>query len=61
VQTDIENRQALAETGRPYLAPATAALAEDWFELADLGEFNVKGAPGPVHVFALDGGREPRD
>jgi tetratricopeptide (TPR) repeat protein len=50
-----QRMEALAETGRPYLTQATAALAEGWFELADLGEFKVKGAPVPVRVFALDG------
>ncbi|MFQ5514482.1 MAG: adenylate/guanylate cyclase domain-containing protein, partial [Myxococcota bacterium] len=50
-----QRMEALAEAGRPYLTQATAALAEGWFELADLGEFKVKGAPGPVRVFGLDG------
>jgi len=50
-----QRMEALAETGRPYLTEATATLAEGWFELADLGEFKVKGAPAPVQVFALDG------
>jgi hypothetical protein len=47
--------EVLAETGRPYLTQATATLAEGWFDLADLGEFKVKGAQAPVQVFALEG------
>ena len=50
-----QRMESLAETGRPYLTRATAALAEGWFQLADLGEFKVKGALVPVQVFALDG------
>ncbi len=50
-----QRMETLAETGRPYLTASTASLAEGWFELADLGEFKVKGVQTPMHVFALDG------
>ncbi|MEE8476174.1 MAG: adenylate/guanylate cyclase domain-containing protein [Myxococcota bacterium] len=45
----------LAEVGKPYLAPATAALVEGFFALDDLGDFHVKGAAEPLRVHALAG------
>ena len=50
-----QRMEGLAETGRPYLTQATAALAEGWLALEDLGDFKVKGAAAPLRVFALDG------
>ena len=47
--------QALAEAGKPYLAEETASRVEGYFQLEDLGEFQVKGAELPVRVFALEG------
>ena len=32
-----------------------ARLVEGFFQLRDLGEFNLKGAQAPVHVFELEG------
>jgi class 3 adenylate cyclase/tetratricopeptide (TPR) repeat protein len=45
----------LAEAGSIYLAPATAALVADYFDLQDLGVFQVKGMTGGVHVRELCG------
>jgi class 3 adenylate cyclase len=45
----------LAESGRPCLAPATAALVEGFFVLDDLGDFHVKGVAEPLRVRALAG------
>jgi class 3 adenylate cyclase len=43
----------LAETGKVYLTAHTAALVSGYFELEDLGEFNVRGMTRPVSVYAL--------
>jgi class 3 adenylate cyclase len=52
----LANRmQELAEPGSAYLTGETARLAEGYFELADLGEFNVKGMPSLVRVHRLEG------
>jgi class 3 adenylate cyclase len=48
-----QRMEALAADGKPYLTETTAKLVEGFFELEDLGEFNVKGASHPVRVFAL--------
>jgi class 3 adenylate cyclase/tetratricopeptide (TPR) repeat protein len=45
----------LAEVGRVYLSEQTAALVSGYFELEDLGHFNVKGMTDPVGVSALLG------
>ncbi len=47
--------EALAEPGKAYLTEATAELAHGFLELEDLGEFEIKGASRPVHVFELAG------
>ena len=51
----LANRmQELAEPGTTYLTDETARLAEGYFELTDLGEFNVKGMPSLVRVHRLE-------
>ncbi len=47
--------QQIAEGGRIYLSQATARLAEGYFRLEDLGEFQLKGLPQPARVFELLG------
>ena len=47
--------ESLAEAHRPYLSESTAKLVEGFFDLEDLGEFDVKGALEPVRAFALEG------
>jgi class 3 adenylate cyclase len=55
-----QRMEALAEPGRAYLTESTAALAEGFLELEDLGEFEIKGASRPVRVFRLEGVGEAR-
>jgi class 3 adenylate cyclase/tetratricopeptide (TPR) repeat protein len=50
-----QRMEALAEPGKAYLTEAAAELARGFFELKDLGEFEIKGASRPVHVFELAG------
>jgi len=50
-----QRMEALAEPGRAYLTEAAAELAHGFFELEDLGEFEIKGASRPVRVFELEG------
>jgi adenylate cyclase len=50
-----QRMEALAEPGKAYLTEATAELARGFFELEDLGEFEIKGASRPVRVFELAG------
>lgn len=45
--------QQIAEAGAIYVAPATAALVADYFELQDLGVFQIKGIDGGVRVREL--------
>jgi class 3 adenylate cyclase len=47
--------QQIAEPGRIYLTEHTAALVPGYFELEDLGGFNIRGIPDPVTVQALEG------
>jgi len=47
--------EALAEPGSTFLTSATASLVEGYFDLADLGEFNVKGVAAPLKVYSLRG------
>jgi class 3 adenylate cyclase/tetratricopeptide (TPR) repeat protein len=47
--------EALAEPGRPYLTADTASLVEGYFELEDLGRFEVQGVHEPVQAYALTG------
>jgi len=50
-----QRMEALAEPGKAYLTEAAAELAHGYFELEDLGEFEIKGASRPVCVFELAG------
>jgi len=50
-----QRMEALAEPGKAYLTEAAADLARGFFELEDLGEFEIKGASRPVQVFELAG------
>ncbi len=50
-----QRMEALAEPGKAYLTEAAAELARGFFELEDLGEFEIKGASRPVRVFELGG------
>jgi adenylate cyclase len=50
-----QRMEALAEPGKAYLAEAAAELAIGYFDLDDLGEFEIKGASRPVRVFELAG------
>jgi class 3 adenylate cyclase/tetratricopeptide (TPR) repeat protein len=47
--------EALAEPGKAYLTGHTADRVKGYFELEDLGAFNVKGVSDPVPVFELTG------
>ena len=47
--------QQLAASDRAYLTEMTAALVSGYFELADLGEFAIKGVRDPVRVYDLIG------
>src|SRR5262245_14358535 len=37
-----------------YLSGHTARLVSGYFDLRDLGEFHIKGAQGPLHVYELE-------
>jgi len=50
-----QRMEALAEPGKAYLTEAAAELAHGYFDLEDLGEFEIKGASRPVGVFELNG------
>ncbi len=50
-----QRMEALAEPGKAYLTEAAAELARGFFDLKDLGEFEIKGASRPVRVFELAG------
>lgn len=50
-----QRMEALAEPGRVYLSDHTAALAGGYFELRDLGTFELKGVRGSRRVYALEG------
>jgi adenylate cyclase len=50
-----QRMEALAEPGKAYLTEAAGELARGFFELEDLGEFEIKGASRPVRVFELAG------
>ncbi len=45
----------LAEPGRAYVTEYTAKLVEGFFEVRDLGEFDLKGVGRPVRVYELQG------
>jgi len=55
-----QRMEALAEPGKAYLTETTAELARGYLDLRDLGEFEIKGASRPVHVFELAGVGEAR-
>ena len=48
-----QRMEALASGGSIYLGARTAGLVRGYFELEDLGLFDVKGAAEPMRVFAL--------
>jgi class 3 adenylate cyclase len=50
-----QRMEALAEPGKAYLTEAAAELAHGYFDLDDLGEFEIKGASRPIRVFELTG------
>ena len=50
-----QRMEALAAPGKAYLTEATAELVRGFFELSDLGEFEIKGASRPVRVVELAG------
>ena len=50
-----QRMEALAEPGKAYLTESAAELARGFFELEDLGEFEIKGSSRPVRVFELAG------
>ncbi len=50
-----QRMEALAEPGKAYLTEGAAVLAHGFFELEDLGEFEIKGSSRPVRVFELAG------
>jgi class 3 adenylate cyclase/tetratricopeptide (TPR) repeat protein len=50
-----QRMEALAEPGKAYLTEAAAELVRGFFELEDLGEFEIKGASRPVRVLELAG------
>jgi class 3 adenylate cyclase/tetratricopeptide (TPR) repeat protein len=45
----------IAEPGKAYLTGHTAALVEGYFALTDLGEMEIKGVHGAMHVYELIG------
>jgi class 3 adenylate cyclase/tetratricopeptide (TPR) repeat protein len=45
----------IAEPGKVYLTAHTAAQVKGYFELADLGEMEIKGVQEPLHVYELQG------
>ncbi|MDX6632122.1 MAG: hypothetical protein QOG26_127 [Solirubrobacterales bacterium] len=50
-----QRMEQLAEPGKAFVTEHTAALAEGYVDMRDLGEFQVKGASEPLHVFELVG------
>jgi class 3 adenylate cyclase/tetratricopeptide (TPR) repeat protein len=55
-----QRMESLAEPGKAYLTEHTAELARGYLDLRDLGEFEIKGASQPMHVFELAGVGEAR-
>ena len=54
--TNLANRmQKLADSGTAYLSEHTARLVEGFFELRDLGEFELKGVRKAIRVHELEG------
>jgi class 3 adenylate cyclase len=52
--------QELAASDRIYLAPDAASLVEGYFDLENLGSFDLKGIGGEVDLFELKGPGELR-
>ncbi len=50
-----QRMEALAEPGKAYLTEHTAELAAGFFDLEDLGEFEIKGSSHPIRVSELAG------
>jgi adenylate cyclase len=50
-----QRMEQLAEPGKAYLTQDTARLVEGYLDVTDLGEFQVKGASQPLHVYELTG------
>ena len=50
-----QRMEQLAAPGSAYLTESTAQLVEGFFELRDLGGFDVKGSSSQVQVFELSG------
>lgn len=50
-----QRMESLAEPGRAFITEHTAKLVSGYLDLEDLGEFDVKGASGPIRVHALIG------
>jgi class 3 adenylate cyclase/tetratricopeptide (TPR) repeat protein len=50
-----QRMEALAEPGKVYATERTAELAAGFLELADLGEFEIKGSSRPVKAFEVVG------
>jgi class 3 adenylate cyclase len=50
-----ERAEQLAEPGKVYLTEHTAALAEGYLKLVDLGEVEPKGAGRPLRIYELTG------
>ncbi len=56
-----QRMETMADAGTAYLTGSTAALAEGYFELAPLGEREVKGASAPLAVFRLERAGQAHD
>jgi class 3 adenylate cyclase/tetratricopeptide (TPR) repeat protein len=50
-----QRMEALAEPGKIYVTEDTAALITGYFDLSDLGRFDIKGVRRPVNTFELAG------
>jgi class 3 adenylate cyclase/tetratricopeptide (TPR) repeat protein len=50
-----QRMESLAEPGTAYLTQRTASLVEGFFNVRDLGEFQVNGVSRPVRVYELAG------
>ena len=50
-----QRMEALAKPDNVYLTAATERLVTGFFRMKDLGELPVKGMPGPVRAFVLEG------
>jgi len=50
-----QRMEQLAEANGVYIAPDAARHVQGYFELEDMGEFNVKGAAAALQVYALRG------